>query len=152
MGIWGGIIYEWLDKLLPGDADVLVNDELHILVTPVPSFGKDRISKFNSRDDLIKANMASVHLPWFLDGNFTSNYRGKPYIDGSFLAQQSDYFDNKYISQPTLVLDFKRDPVMKNNAVDFVKVVSKQAIWDILEQGKRYANIMEQKGEFEMLR
>lgn len=41
---------------------------------------------------------------------------------------------------------------MKNNAADFVKVVSKQAIWDILEQGKRYANIMEQKGEFEMLR
>ena len=41
---------------------------------------------------------------------------------------------------------------MKNNAADFVKVVSKQAIWDILEQGKRYAKIMERNGEFDILR
>ena len=41
---------------------------------------------------------------------------------------------------------------MKNNAVDFVKVVSKQAIWDIFEQGKSYAKIMERNGEFEVLR
>ena len=30
MGIWGGIIYEWLDKLLPGESDVLVNDEVRL--------------------------------------------------------------------------------------------------------------------------
>lgn len=68
MGIWGGIIYEWLDELLPDDAAELVNDEtLHILVTPTPSiehlsFGKRRVSQFDCREDLIKANMASVHL------------------------------------------------------------------------------------------
>ncbi len=89
MGIWGNIIYAWLDELLPLDVVSSVNDEvseqlcctsikffymlfssniyslhtqLHILVTPVPSFGKTRVSQFHSREDLIKANMASVHL------------------------------------------------------------------------------------------
>ena len=41
---------------------------------------------------------------------------------------------------------------MIDRGKDFVKVVSKQAIWDILEQGKRYANIMEKNGEFDILR
>ena len=156
-GVWGSIIYDWLDTLLPDDADLLVKEEvrqllfmrvcdvfdphliscaslsqLHILLTPVPSFGKSIISQFDSRKDLIQANMASVHLvshghtissisqnckslvfnsshsphhlssttqPWFLDGNLTSNYRGKPHIDGSFLAQPSDYLPASYLQQ-----------------------------------------------------
>jgi hypothetical protein len=87
-----------------------------------------------------------------LDGNFTSNYRGSPHIDGSFLAKPSDYFDNKYSSRPKLILDFKRDPVISAKGADFVKVVSKQSIWDILEQGKRHAKILERNGEFDLLR
>ena len=31
------------------------------------------------------------------------------------------------------------------------KVVSKQAIWDILEQGKRYASVMDERGDFDIL-
>lgn len=150
-GIWGSIIYDWLDKLLPKDADKIVKEELHILLTPVPSFGKSRISQFENRMDLINANMASVHLPWFLDGNLTSNYRGAPHIDGSFLAKQSDYFDTQEYSEQPLILDFKRDPVMADRASEFIKVVSKQTIWDILEQGKRHAKLMEQRGEFNRL-
>ena len=41
---------------------------------------------------------------------------------------------------------------MKGRAVDFVKVVSKQAIWDIFEQGKKHAKIMEKNGELDILR
>lgn len=91
--------------------------------------------------------------PWFLDGNLTSNYRGKPHIDGSFLATPSDYFDKQQYSeeQPKLILDFKRDQIMKDRASEFIKVVSKQAIWDILEQGKQYAKIMESNGDFDAL-
>lgn len=150
-GVWGSIIYDWLDQLLPLDAEERVKqDELHILLTPVPSFGKSRISQFENRQDLINANMASVHLPWFLDGNLTSNFRGKPHIDGSFLSEPSDYFAQEYSEQPKLILDFKRDPVMKDRASEFIKVVSKQTIWDILEQGKKHARVMEQKGEFDI--
>lgn len=62
-GIWGPIIYDWLDELLPENAVDLVNDgKLFLLVTPVPQFGKDKVSEFQSRRDLIECNMASVHL------------------------------------------------------------------------------------------
>jgi len=153
-GVWGSIIYEWLDQLLPVDAGERVKDELNILVTPVPSFGKSRISQFENRQDLINANMASVHLPWFLDGNLTSNFRGKPHIDGSFLAQPSDYVsspDNSEQQPAQLILDYQRDPIMKDRSSEFVKLLSKQGIWDILEQGKKHAKIMEREGEFDSL-
>jgi hypothetical protein len=152
-GVWGGIVRDWLDQLLPEDAQDRVGDDgLHILVTPVPAFGKDRVSTFENREDLIDANMASVHLPWFLDGRWTSNFRGRPHIDGSFLTQPSDYVSEDRSENPTLVLDFKRDPVMKDHASEFVKLVSEQTIWDILEQGKSHAKIMERNGEFDLLR
>jgi hypothetical protein len=41
---------------------------------------------------------------------------------------------------------------MKSRAADFVKVVSKQAIWDILEQGKKHAKVMDVNREFDILR
>ena len=96
--------------------------------------------------------------PWFLDGNLTSNYRGKPHIDGSFLAQPTDYLpassllqqDKQQRNKP-LILDYNSDPAMGGRASEFIKVVSKQAIWDILEQGKRYAKVMEENGEFDIL-
>jgi hypothetical protein len=41
--------------------------------------------------------------------------------------------------------------VISAKGADFVKVVSKQSIWDILEQGKRHAKILERNGEFDLL-
>lgn len=62
-GIWGPIIYEWLDRLLPENAVEMVNGgRLSLLVTPIPQFGKEKVSEFMSRGDLIQCNMASVHL------------------------------------------------------------------------------------------
>ena len=55
------------------------------------------------------------------------------------------------MERPKLILDFKRDPVMRDRASEFIKVVSKQTIWDILEQGKRHAKVMELSGEFRLL-
>jgi len=61
-GVWGPLIQHWLDELLPMDASEVVNERLTLLVTPVPSFGKTRVSSFESKKDLIQCNMASVHL------------------------------------------------------------------------------------------
>lgn len=47
----------------------ILYQKLHILVTPVPSFGTTRVSRFDTRQDLIKANMASVHLVSTLCGS-----------------------------------------------------------------------------------
>lgn len=151
-GIWGDMIHTWLDELLPHDANEMVSEKLHILVTPVPSFGKQKINKFDTRDDLIHANMASVHLPWFLNGNWTRDFRGQAVIDGSFLAKPSDYFDSERHVDEALTLNHKLDPVMRDRSADFVNPgKGKQFIWDILEQGKRHAQIMEKQGDFRIL-
>ena len=60
-GIWGPMIEDWLDELLPESIDTL-QGRISLLVTPLPSFGKSKISRFEDRQDLIKCNMASVHL------------------------------------------------------------------------------------------
>lgn len=151
-GIWGDMIYTWLDELLPHDADEIVSNKLHILVTPVPSFGKQKINKFDNREDLIHANMASVHLPWFLNGSLTKTFRGQSVIDGSFLAKSFHYVDNEKHLDDALILSYSRDPVMRDRSADFVNPgKGKQFIWDILEQGKRHAKIMEEQGEFRLL-
>lgn len=95
-----------------------------------------------------------------MDGNLTSNYRGKPHIDGSFLAQPTDYLpasslpqqQSQHSKNKPLILDYNSDPAMEGRASEFIKVVSKQAIWDILEQGKRFAKVMdEENGDFDIL-
>ena len=40
---------------------------------------------------------------------------------------------------------------MKERAIELIKVVSKQTIWDILERGTAYGKIMDVQGEFRSL-
>jgi hypothetical protein len=62
-GVWGPMIEEWLDNLLPSSIEEYTKDSrLSLLVTPIPSFGKSKISQFTDRNDLIQCNRASVHL------------------------------------------------------------------------------------------
>jgi predicted acylesterase/phospholipase RssA len=60
-GIWGPLIFEWLDTLLPNSLEN-IDGRLSLLVTPIPSFGKTKVSEFTDKDDLIRCNMASVHI------------------------------------------------------------------------------------------
>lgn len=150
-GIWGSLIEEWLDKLLPENASDLANNRLSILVTKIPSFGKEKVTTFQDKQDLIQCNMASVHLPWFLNSKWTASFRDQPHIDGSFLAKAPDYIPEHKPSS-ILRLDWSKDPVYQNRGYfDFVEVISKEGIWNILEQGKRHAKILEEQGRFRRL-
>lgn len=60
-GIWGPLIEAWLDTLLPQSIEC-VEGRLMLLVTRVPSLEKGRITTFDDRVDLIRCNMASIHL------------------------------------------------------------------------------------------
>lgn len=82
-GIWGGLVREWLEELLPENAHVLCKSRVQVIATKVPSMRLEYLDSFDSRSDLINACMASIHIPFFLDGNGTYLYRGKQYIDGS---------------------------------------------------------------------
>ena len=64
--------------------------------------------------------MASVHLPWFLNGDWTKEFRGQTVIDGSFLAKPSDYYDSERHVEEALILNHKLDPVMRDRSGDFV--------------------------------
>lgn len=162
-GIWGPIIEEWLDQILPDDAVENLLDsnnaatgKLTLLVSPVSDLwnaGKERVDSFADKRDLIRCNMASVHLPWFLDGKLTSEFRNKMYIDGSFLASERDYSSgDPCTTTKTLVLDYNRDPAYASaNLFDFVTAFSPDTIWNILEDGKRYAKYLEERGELEGL-
>jgi len=147
-GVWGSLIYEWLDELLPNNSVELVSDRLALLVTPLPFLSKTRVTKFENREDLIRCNMASVHLPWFLDGKFVSNFRNQPHIDGSFLANRNDYFSE---SKKVIIIDYSMDPVMSAKAKDFVKLTSPEGIYSMIKRGGDYAEIMEDNGEFASL-
>ncbi len=140
-GIWGSIIDEWLEELLPGD-DLdqhevllpLVNNEkkLSIIATEIPSFQKKKLSDFKSKRDLIDANMASVHIPFFLDGKATTQFRLQPYIDGSFLANMDEY---RHDLSASIILDWKRDPLLKDRTLgDAVSTISEEGVWDLLER------------------
>lgn len=151
-GIWGPMIFEWLDILLPNKTLITEGGRLTLLVTPIPSFGKKQISSFIDRRDLIQCNMASVHLPWFLDGKLTSDFRTSPHIDGSFLSKPSDY-EPEDQQRKTLFLDWKRDPVVsKKGGFDVVEALSPDGIYGLLEQGKIHAKLMENNGDFQNLK
>jgi hypothetical protein len=150
-GIWGPMISNWLDQLLPSDAVDRVEPRLSLLVTPVPSFGKKRVDSFRDRADLIDCNMASVHLPWFLNGEVTTRFRDHDCIDGSFLAQEHHYAPPKHASS-LIVLDYNKDPRYQGRGLlHFVEAISSDSIWNMLEDGKRYAKFLEENGELEVL-
>jgi len=138
--------------LLPENVHEIVNGKLSVLVTPLPLFGKTKISNFQSKQDLISANLASVHLPFFLDGNLAYPFRNQPHIDGSFFAKVEDYSIGN-LCKSTVLLDWEKDPIMSQMGItDFVKAFSKDSIWKLLEQGRTFSSVMEERGDFRSLR
>ena len=149
-GIWGGIIEEWLDELVPLDAVDQIDGRLSILLTPVPNLGKARISSFKNKEDLIACNMASIHLPFFLDKKPVTQFRESAYIDGSFWSKTEDYCDSNQFTK--LVLDWQQDPIMAANSGDFVKALGREGIWSIFRQGQKFASELDAEGGFKVLK
>lgn len=156
-GIWGGIIEEWLNELLPdcgiqNDDKIMAmvnDDKLSLLVTEIPSFQTKKVSEFLSKQDLIDANMASVHIPFFLNGKPVTPFRSKIFIDGSFLAEMSDFRGD---SNDAAVLEWSNDPFLKDRSFgDAVTALSEEGIWELLERGRKGAIEMEKRGDFDFL-
>ena len=82
-GVWGDILRQWLDDLLPEDAHERCQGRVKIIATRMPRLKLCYLEDFQTRDDLIDSLMASVHIPFFLDGNGSFTYKGEAYIDGS---------------------------------------------------------------------
>ncbi|GMH47204.1 hypothetical protein TrRE_jg2692 [Triparma retinervis] len=150
-GIWGPIIRSWLDTLLPPPSTFIPPTNLNLLLTPATfphltdsSLPRHKVSTFNSKEDLIDANMASVHLPLFLDNSLTTEFQSKPYIDGSFQSTPLDYGP----PETTTFLDYEGDEKLMQSRGGFVKLISRDGVWDLIELGYHYARLKSSRGDF----
>jgi hypothetical protein len=155
-GIWGPLIHDWLDELLPAQPVSMQQPPppplLRLLLTGVPRFRRITVSDFRDKEDLIQCNLASVHIPWFLNGKWTTRYRDMRCIDGSFLTRDRDYMQPGDSSAHYIILDHVLD--VKHNQkgfLDVIKALSPDGIYQLIEDGKEYAKELEERGEFALL-
>ena len=176
MGIWGPLIRSWLDELLPADADERTRGRVSLLVNKplvsVPAlalFGTTlsrlghpcverlAVTDFVSRDELIDAAMASVHIPLFLDGKSASTFRGAPCIDGSFAwaGPPPQYaLPAPHQLLPTVRVSPMRDPRMRERygrMSDFLRLGSTATVREMMSWGEAHVEVMERAGQLEML-
>ena len=148
-GIWGEFVREWLDTLLPANAVELCKGRLKLVVTQIPSFEIAYVQDFTSKQDLVDACLASAHVPFFLDGKATCNYRGKECIDGSL----SDFLTkgNSALLQcegNAFIVDYYADTELAFGRFDFLKLRSYDEVMNLIEAGKQYAERTDRSGGF----
>lgn len=146
-GCWGAIVEEWLNELLPPDAHEICSGRVFILVTSVhpqglvwPPLQRQRVCNFSSREDLISTCLASVHLPWVMDGGIFRNWRGLQCVDGSVLAAPDDLHAGGAI--PQLVVNYyKLEPEenRKDEAFFDAKPGPKMVL-DLMSRGAQTCN------------
>lgn len=82
-GRLGPVLEKFLTKYLPEDAHDRCKDKAYIAVTKALPYVKPiLVSDFYSRDDLIRALMTSCHIPWYLNGEYLTDFRGSAHLDG----------------------------------------------------------------------
>ncbi|KAK9804463.1 hypothetical protein WJX73_004309 [Symbiochloris irregularis] len=147
-GVWGGLIRAWLYGLLPSNAADLVRGRLKLVVTDVRHRLKQvAITDFENNKDLVEANLASVHVPFFLDYRPFASYRGRPYVDGSL----ADFVrgDNSALLMAegrAVVLDYFQDDQLQYKRMDFLKLPSHEQALALMDKGYAFAERVELTG------
>lgn len=80
-GVWGSLLREWFDELLPADAAARCDGRVHLALLKLPWLERDTASAHRSRAELVDAALASAHVPLFMDGALCARYRGAYCID-----------------------------------------------------------------------
>eukprot|EP00892_Ulva_mutabilis_P003701 jgi/Ulvmu1/1702/UM116_0015.1 len=151
LGIWGGLIRNWLDKLLPDNAHELVSHRLHVIIAKAPTLNLFEINQFDSKEDLIEAVMASAHVPFFLDGRPFLKYRGELCWDGSF--PDFFYFENSELLQRdgrSLIVDYSMDEELEWTRGDFLKLRDYDEILGLIDKGYKYMLRQHEQGLVEI--
>ncbi|XP_028321416.1 patatin-like phospholipase domain-containing protein 4 [Gouania willdenowi] len=74
---------EGIEDILPSEAHTLATDRLHVSITHSSSGKNHVVSRFSSREELIKALLASCFVPVYA-GLKPVEFRGQTWIDGGF--------------------------------------------------------------------
>lgn len=83
IGVWGGLVEEWLDALLPENAAGLCSHKVYIIVSQLFRTRKI-VSTFSGKQELIGCLMASIHIPFLLDYHPFRWFDGWLCYDGCF--------------------------------------------------------------------
>lgn len=152
-GIWGELIRNWLRELLPADAaDRCTRTKIKIVVTQSPRLRLRYIDTFEDKEDLIDALMASVHIPFFLDGRPLFTYKGGQYLDGS--AWDFITGSNSELLQcqgEACLVDYFLDDQLEYSRLDFIKLSSLLEVEALMESGYQWAMRTDAKGGFSQL-
>lgn len=139
LGIWGGLIREWLDRLLPENAHEMCSHRLHVIIGKAPKLDQFEVNRFDSKEDLIEAVMASAHVPFFLDGRPFLQYREQPCWDGSFpdffFSRNSEFLER---DNSTLIVDYSMDAELEWTKGDFLKLREYSEIQAMMGKGQAY--------------
>eukprot|EP00730_Choanoeca_flexa_P014358 TRINITY_DN6252_c0_g1_i1.p1 TRINITY_DN6252_c0_g1~~TRINITY_DN6252_c0_g1_i1.p1 ORF type:complete len:275 (+),score=53.94 TRINITY_DN6252_c0_g1_i1:145-969(+) len=77
------MLYKVLRAFVPEDAAAICRDRLVVAVQEVSlTAPPEHIKDFTSKDDLIEALITSCHIPLYLDGRLTRQFRGQTRVDG----------------------------------------------------------------------
>ena len=76
-GLWGGLLRQLLEQLLPGDAAERCNSgRAAVLTTAFPWLYNVTFSEYDSRSDVIQAVLASAHIPLLMDRQWSASLVG----------------------------------------------------------------------------
>ncbi|KAF6253994.1 hypothetical protein COO60DRAFT_1703556 [Scenedesmus sp. NREL 46B-D3] len=159
MGVWGGIVRQWLDELLPADAvQRCSNGRVQVVLTTLPFLQRQVVSEFKDHDDLVATALASAHLPFILDWRLAASWRGRACVDGSLLyilTRRCRYLKPAGRS-PLLLFDPFACGTQLLSAGSLARCISlagnsKAAVQQLMSQGVLHARKMAAAGAFAAL-
>ena len=184
-GIWGGMIRKWLHECLPPDAHLRAAHRLHIGVREVTTTypfirPSSIISAWSTREDLIDVNMASIHIPLFIDGKLTARcsmddlfyidggiggtaelvgmaFALDTELDGAANRDGTDVVKRMADQGNVLVLSSDNDPRMQtpnmysSSWTDPIKNASATSVQEMMQLGEQYVDEMDATGQLQLL-
>lgn len=151
VGVWGSLIEQWLDDLLPDNAAELCRGRIGIVVTEVPSLRQVAITDFKDKADLINVAMTSSHVPMFLDLKMTRRCRGVHCFDGSV----PDFLNNANCDLlvdggGAVLFDYFEDPfLVRRGRMDMLELKSFDEVQRLMQFGYEYAGRLHSHGAFD---
>ena len=132
MGVWRKMLERYYAEILPDDYDYNRSRRLHIRVTHL-DFRPRFVRRFDSKNDLVEALMASQHIPFFLDWKPLARYRGRFCFDGQWFSKARPF--GKEV--PTLDVA-PVSSLLKKSSVPFREVFTRKSperIYGLLRKG-----------------
>lgn len=139
MGIWGSMVEQWLDQLLPDNAAELCTNKVHILISQVLK-PKKVVSTFATKQELIECLLTSTHIPFFMDYSPFRWFQGWWCYDGcigNFTNHPYKVFNGK--DHKYYFFSFQDDNHHKYSIFHGLPTNNKVDVADLIQHGFQYA-------------